>query len=693
MGQTKKLNLSLTTPLGTDKLLIQKLGGTEMVSGLFRFDLEMTSKENNLSFDNIVGKNVTVTMDYGEGQKRYYNGIVGRFVQYGTDERATIYHAEVYPWLWLSAFVHNSRIFQEKSVPEIIKAVLSDLGFTDVKDQLKGTYSPREYCVQYQESVFDFVSRLMEDEGIFYFFEHESGKHTLVLADDASNHVSCPGFDKARLQRSGSSLVEDDVLTQCAMEQSVGTGKYAVDDFNFETPSADLLSSVDGNNKYRIYEYSAGFKETSVGSKIADKRLQAHELPTKLFRGSGYCRAFVAGFKFKVQDHERPDFNGEYVLREVRHSASQEDYANSFVSFPTSVPYRPPRNTRRPTIAGSQTAIVVGPSGEEIFTDKYGRVKVQFHWDQEGKKDENSSCWIRTTHGWAGKSWGSIFIPRIGQEVIVSFLEGNPDRPIITGMVYNAEQTVPYTLPDDKTKSAIKTRSSKKGDTKTFNEIRFQDLKGSEEFYMHAEKDMKIVVENNRTTTIGDPNTAKDGSETVDIKKNRTVTIKEGNEKLTVTKGNRTVDVQKGKETHNVKDTRTLTVTGNETHNNKADFTQNVTGNYTLNVDGDLLIDVKGKVTVKSGKDMLHQSSAKLTNKSTADLTNDAGANLKNKAAANLDNEAGANLTNKGGAKLENKAPTVTNNADAKLENKAGGMHDVTAGGILKLQGAMVKIN
>jgi type VI secretion system secreted protein VgrG len=687
------IRLHLTSAFGADKLRVEKFTGTERISGLFRYDLGMVSSESSLDFSLIVGKNVTVTMDYGTGQMRYFNGIVGRFVQSGTDGRYTTYYAEVYPWLWLCTMTQDCRIFQNKTVPDIITELLNELGFTDITNKLTGTYTAREYCVQYRESAFDFVSRLMEEEGIYYFFAHEAAKHSLVLADDSSANLACPGLASVKMKRAGGSVMEEDVLLQCTLEQRVTAGKYAMEDFNFETPSTDLLVSAEGTGTLRVYEYPAAYSVTADGEKIANKRLQAHELPAKLLRGESCCRAFIAGSKFDVKDHLRTDINSTYVLAELNVYATQDSYSNSFTAYLFSVPYRPKMITKKPVIVGTQTAIVVGQSGEEIFTDKYGRVKVQFHWDQLGKKDENSSCWVRVTQGLAGKAWGSIFIPRMGQEVIVSFINGDPDRPLVTGMVYNAEQTVPYTLPDKKTQSTIKTRSSKKGDTKTFNEIRFEDLKGSEEIYIHAEKNMNIVVENNRTVKVGDDDTAKDGSETIEIKNNRTTTIKEGDEVLTVEQGNREVDVQSGTETHSVAGTRDLSVSGEETHTNDDSFTQEVAKDYTLKVDGNLLIDVKGTVTIKSGKDLLVESAAKVTIKSKTVMLSQSATTLTNKSGTDLTIDAGTNMNNKAGVKIESKSLTITNDASAQLTNKSGGMGEVSAGGILTVKGAMVQIN
>lgn len=551
------LALTVSTPLGQDTLLLTRVRGEERLSGLFRFTLDMTSEDSNLDFDSIVGQNATVTLELATGTKRYFNGIVGRFVQAGRDVRCTTYYAELYPWLWLLTMTRDCRIFQNQSVPTIIESIFSELGFTDYKNALSATYTARDYCVQYQESAYDFVSRLMEDEGIFYFFEHEEGKHTLVLADDADAHANCPGQATVRWANCFPSRHHEDVITHCTLAQQVIPNAYALDDFNFETPSTDLLvTAQSAAGQRRLYDYPGGFTKRETGEQMANKRLEARELPQKLLRGDGFCSTFAAGYTFTLSGHNRNDVNGAYVLRWVSHTATPERYANSFEAFPTTVPFRPPQVTTKPVIVGSQTALVVGKKGEEIWTDKYGRVKVQFPWDQKGKNDENSSCWVRVAQGWAGKGWGTLFVPRIGTEVIVSFLEGDPDRPIITGMVYNAQQTVPYVLPDEQNKSTIKTRSTKQG--QAGNEIRFDDAKDAEELFVHAQKDLKLDVENDYQ-----------------------------------------LDVKAGNETHQVKGTRDLTVNGNETHVNQAGHTHQVSGDCILKVKGNLTIEAQGEVTIK----------------------------------------------------------------------------------------------
>lgn len=677
--------LSVSTPLGEDKLLLRSVRGEERISGLFHFQLEMQSEDASLDFASIVGKSATVTVVLADGTKRYINGIVGRFVQAGSDARFTTYFAELHPWLWLCTMNVDCRIFQNKSVTAIVTELLSELGFTDVSNKTTGSYEAIEYCVQYNESTFSFVSRLLESAGIFYFFDHADGKHTLVLGDDASAFADCAGAATVDYGTFGN-WTQQNLVTGCTIEQAVIPGKYAVDDFGFETPSTELMGSSDstkekGGEKRRMYEYPGGFVKKDAAEELAKLRMQEHELPQKSIRGTSYCRAFVAGAKTKLQKHPREDANAAYVLHRISHDASARDgYRNSFEAFPADAVFRPRRITRKPAILGTQTAIVVGKKDEEIWTDQYGRVKVKFHWDQLEPRDETSSCWIRVAQGWAGKAWGSMFLPRIGQEVVVTFLDGDPDRPLITGAVYNAEQTVPYALPAEQTKSTIKSNVSKDGGG--FNEIRFEDKKDSEEVFVQAQKDLNTIVHNNETRKVGFEK--KDaGNQTIDVYNDRTVTLDQGNETLQVKSGNRDVKVDKGNETHAVGGTRDVTVTGAETHTSKDAFTHKVTSNYTLTVNGDLTIDVKGKVTIKSAMEMLLQSGMDLTAKAALALKT-AGLSTENKATTEAKNEA-LTITNKATVHLENNAVMV--------DNKASAMQTVDGGGMLVTKGGIVMIN
>ncbi len=678
--------LSITTPLGEDKLLIRSMHGEERISGLFHFFVEAVSEDKALDFSAIVGKSATVKMALADGSTtRYINGIVGRFVQAGSDARFFTYFLELHPWFWLMSMSVDCRIWQNKSVIDIVTGLFGELGFTDYRNSTTGTYTALEYCVQYNESAFAFVSRLFEDHGIFYYFEHEDGKHTLVFADASSAFTDCPGAATVDYATSGL-WTQQNVVTSCVLEQAVIPGKYAVDDFGFETPSTDLLGSTDSTKATngttrRIYEYPAGFLKKDDGDAKAKLRMEEKEVPQKSLRGTSFVRAWYPGAKSTLAKHYRDDANAAYAIGRVSHSATPESYSNTFEAFPADLTYRPARTTRKPVIPGTQTAIVVGKSGEEIWTDKYGRIKVQFHWDQLGKSDENSSCWIRVAHGWAGKGWGQIFLPRIGQEVVVSFLEGDPDRPLITGSVYNAEQTVPYTLPADQTKSTIKSNVSKGGGG--FNEFRFEDKKDSEEVFLQAQKDLNTVVKHDETHKVGTNNKDGEGNQTIEIYNNRTVTLTKGTDKLQIKEGNLDIDVDKGNETHDTAGTRDVTVTKKETHTNKDEFEQKVTKNYTLTIDGDLAITVKGTVTFKSTGDMTLQTSGKLTEKATGDVAV-SGANITNKATTDFKAEA-TNITNKASLNL--------NGEGTMVKTKSSGMHNVEAGGILTVKGSLVKIN
>lgn len=570
-AESEETWLYVLTPLDESprKFFLHEVEGIEQISGLFHFKLILKTDDNTIDFSQILGENITVVIEQYDGTKRHINGVVFRFIQAGYDGKITTYYAEIRPWLWHLTLTSNSRIFQNQTVPEIIAAVFSDLGFTDFDDRTSSTYQQRVYCTQYQETAFEFISRLMEDEGIFYFFEHSQDTHTLVMADDADGHQSCPGLETASIRHVFQDRqATDKLIDRCSFEQQLIPNKFGAEDYNFETPDTDLITSVDGSleGNLRIYEYPGGFTTAAAGETIANRRIESYELPQKLLKGQGFCRTFMAGCKFDLQNHEREEMNGSYVLRSLSIWATQDRYTNTFDAFPADISFRPFPITPKPKIFGAQTAVVVGKSGEEIWTDQYGRVKVQFHWDQEGQKDENSSCWVRVAQIWAGKNWGTLFIPRIGTEVIVSFLEGDPDKPIIIGTVYNATQTVPYTLPDDKNKSTIKTISTKEGTAG--NEICFDDTKDSEKLYIHAQKDMVAEIENDQTVT---------------VTKNRSVTIKEENDSLTVEKGDRTVTISQG----------------NETHTNAADFTQKVTGNFVLEVTGNLTLKATGEVTIK----------------------------------------------------------------------------------------------
>lgn len=657
-------NLQITTPFGADKLLLARVHVDERISQPFRIELELLAEDTALDFKKIVGKDVTVKLVYGEDKSRFFHGLVTRFVQSGRRGKLASYFAEVHPTLWLLGKTRDSRIFQQKKVPEIVKGILSDHGVTPVEDKLTATYAKRDFCVQYEESDLDFISRLLEDEGIYYYFKHADGKHTLVLGDDTSGHAACPDLAKAKYRGEvQAALAQPDVVVSCAVEQQVIVGSYAISNYNFETPTTSLLAKTDGKDtKLKVYEYPGAHADKSAGEERSKLRLEAEEASAVRAVGASYVRQMSAGHTFELDEHERADANAEYLLLSVVHSASGQHYTNTFEAIPKATPFRPPRVTPRPVIYGGQTAMVTGKSGEEIYTDEHGRIKVHFFWDRLGKQDEQSSCWVRVAQSWAGKGWGTMFLPRVGQEVVVTFLGGDPDRPLVTGSVYNADQTTPYALPDEMTKSTILSRSTKKGSEG--NELRFEDKKDSEEVYLHAQKDQKFEVKHDFETEVGNDMTV-----TV-VKGDRTVTVEKGDETLTVSKGNRSVSVDKGDEQHAVKGARTLQVDGDESHNIKGEFLRKVKGGYTLKVDGDLTIDCKGAVTIKSGTSLLIKSGLDLALKSTTDLALKGGTDLK--AASTL----GLSL-----------------NAGTMLDAKATIMGTIDGGVLLTAKGVLVKIN
>jgi type VI secretion system secreted protein VgrG len=553
---------TLTTPLGKDKLLLKAFRGSEGMSRLFRFELDLLSEDPGIKYTDIIGKSVTISLKQADGTPRYFNGVISRFGQGGADVRFTTYRAEMVPWLWFLTRTADCKIFQNMTIPDIIKKVFQGLGFNDFSDSLKASYQARDYCVQYRETDFNFISRLMEEYGIYYFFKHEQGKHTLVLGDDPSANSDCPGQNQFRFYIETTAVLDEDVVNGWNAEQELRTGKSTLTDYNFETPSSSLLAStatidtVGGNSQFDTYDYPGKYLKKNDGESLTKIRMQEEESVHLVVHGTGNARSMVSGYKFTLKEHYREDMNTSYLLTEIEHTAHttaystakvkmEEHYANSFKCIPASVPFRPLRQTRQPTVKGPQPAVVVGPSGEEIYTDKYGRVKVQFFWDRLGKNDENSSCWIRVAQSWAGKNWGVFFLPRIGQEVMVDFLEGDPDQPLVTGRVYNADQMPPYGLPDNMTQTVMKTRSSKGGSTDNFNEITFEDKKGSEFIHIHAEKDMKREVENDDALTVGH-------DQTIDITNNRTETVDQGNESVTIKTGNRLVEVSQGNDDHKI---------------------------------------------------------------------------------------------------------------------------------------------
>jgi type VI secretion system secreted protein VgrG len=629
--------------MGEDDLLLEVFKGKETLSKPFHFELQMLAEaDTKVEFDKLLGQPMTVKLTIPDQDPRYFHGIVSRFSQgqrvVGPDGFFTFirYYAEVVPSLWLLTRRTQSRIFQAKNVIDILKVVFKGMKVTYSQE---GTFEKRDYCVQYRETDFDFASRLMEEEGLYYFFKHTESGHEMVLANTPAKHPKLTP-NKIRFEEAGGGNRLDECITSWVKEQEITSGKYTLGEFEFEltnqkvTATQPILETVEvgtvshklkvgGNDQLEVYEHpgryaqrfdgvnSAGNDRKADLDKIGDDgkrtvgiRMQQTAVAGIVIQGRSDARAMCAGYRFDLDEHF--DANGSYVLTDVTHEASQEGaftakkgkqpafrYGNRFRCIPFALPFRPARVTPKSHVDGPQTAVVVGPSGDEIFTDKYGRVKVQFHWDRDGQNDASSSCWVRVGTPWAGKQWGMIHIPRIGQEVIVAFEEGDPDQPLIIGSVYDAANMPPYTLPDNKTQSGIKSRSSLKGDTEFFNELRFEDKKDSEDIYFHGQKDFHRVVEHDDDLKVGN-------DQVREIAKNRTQTIKEGNDTYTLKKGNRVETLEEGDETLTMKKgSRT------ETLENGSDTLTLKKGarTETLEDGDDTLTLKKGSRTIKVQKD------------------------------------------------------------------------------------------
>ncbi|WP_137110072.1 type VI secretion system Vgr family protein [Rhodobacter sp. SY28-1] len=588
-------NITVSTALG-DKLLFSQMEGWDEISQCFRYELGLVSKDINVKAEDILGTPVTITVRT-DSAKRFIHGIVAEFAFHEYREDYAHYRAVLRPWLWFLTNRSDNRIFQKKSVVEIIEEVWKPYAHVKVEKRLKKSYPPRDYCVQYRESDLTFVQRLMEHEGIFYHFDHADGDHTLVLSDANASVKDAEGFETIKFRgEAGNVIGQDDVITQLLPRTSVRSGVYVHTDYDFKKPATDLMTKSDAPKSHEaakgeLYHYPGDYIEVGAGEPLAAIRLEEAQAPHVRVAAEGNVRGLWSGVSFTLEEFEREADNQKYlVLRsdyemwDDQYRAGMQRQGEGFgVQLqlqPLSLAFRPERRTPKPLMSGPQTAVVVGPSGEEIFTDEYSRVKVQFHWDRLGGKDENSSCFVRVSSVWAGSGWGFIQIPRIGQEVIVDFLEGDPDMPIITGRVYNAAQMPPYGLPANATQSGWKSNSSPGGGG--WNEMRFEDKKGSEEVYFQAEKDHNELVKNNETRTIGNDFAEDVGHDAKqDIGHDRTETV--GNDKSVTVGHDKTTSIGNN-DTETVGVDRALTVGSNETISIGSSSSETIGLNHTQTV-------------------------------------------------------------------------------------------------------------
>lgn len=656
----------ISTPLGEDFLLIDRLTATEEISSLFSYEVGLLHEEEAGTYDSkptvvdvksILGKEVTIDIAQRDGTIRTLSGIVNRFSQGPRDTKFSYYNATIVPNIWLLTQSSQSRIFQHKSVPDILKEVFA--GFR-VSYEQQGDFKPRNYCVQYRETDFDFASRLMEEEGLYYFFEHEGGKNKMIIGNTPQSHPDCPSKCDIPF---GIKLPDSEdfvgTINDWQEDCRLQTGKVTFWDHHFQTPSNKLdisqptLFKVADNDNLEVYDYPGGYarkfddidrgggERSDVQNVFDDKTkkaeiaMQSLDSQYRVITGMGDCSSMTAGHRFNFFNHPSDAQNAQYLITSIKHQIEQspdyrtednvdEPYTNNFTCIATgegSPPFRPERKTPKPIVQGSQTAFVVGLEGEEIFTDKYGRVKVQFHWDREGKNDADSSCWVRVAQAWAGNTWGMMFIPRIGMEVIVEFLEGDPDQPIIKGCVYNKAAMPPYTLPDEKTKMTIKSDSSKGG--QGFNEFRFEDKKGSEQVFIHGEKDLDVRIKNDRREWTGNDQhlvVKRDRREKID-RDTHLIVKRDQIEKI---ERDRHIEV-KGKEAVKITGSQSSKVTGNVGKEIGGNKSEEVTG--ALYVKGmNIVIEATAQLTLKVGGNFVNINAGGVQINGTMVLINSGGA-------------------------------------------------------------------
>ncbi|MFL0809008.1 MAG: type VI secretion system tip protein VgrG [Agarilytica sp.] len=617
--------------LGADTFLLTGFEGSEYISDLSEFNIDVISENLNINPESIVGKTTTVTIQ--DDFERVFHGYIRSFT-YGEIAASDVrqYKMTMVPWLWFLTKTNNHRIFQDKNTKEIISHVFQNHGFTDFDFRAQdGT--KREYCIQHNESDFNFVSRLLEEEGIAYYFQHESNKHKLILVDQKNAYDE---FAQSNLEYSNGSSPNHQ-LSRWEHLYNYKKGQWSFSDYNFKEPAKKLFSNTKTTSKFannanfEHYEYGA-MNDFSSGDDLVKIRLDAEEAGINLVSASSDCTTFYAGGKFKVEKHDSASEKGEYIVVRIHHRAfdnthlsgqsAGSGYTNNFICIPSDVHFRPQQIHKRPVMRGPQSAIVTGPAGEEIYVDDLGRVKVQFYWDRDGNNDENTSCFIRVMQQWAGAQWGASFIPRIGHEVIVDFIEGDPDRPIITGTVYNGKNKPPF---DSKTKSGWRTRSSKSGSAANCNELIFDDKKDNEQIFIHAEKNMDTEVENDETLTVDNDRSKHvkhDESSTIDNDRSKTI----GNNQSESIGKNVTISVGENHD-ENIGTNMTVSVGKDLSETVGGKHTENVSKEYKLSAKS-ITLEAQDQITLKTG-------SAQIVMKKSGDITI-SGKNINVKGSGNV---------------------------------------------------------
>lgn len=607
---------------GAPEIEVAYFQAHEGISEPFAVNVALAST-SQIQYNDVIQKETLLTISGGEAD-RHFHGIVRKFEHTGKNGLKYLYQAEIVPFLQLLSLEKDCRIFQNKDVHEIVADIFHESGIPADRYEfrLKNKDHLRKFCVQYRETDMDFVCRLLQEEGIFYFFEHSKDKHVMVFGDDTVNYKSIEGNPEIPFKPANGLNPEKESISYVDFSRRLRPGTYTHTNYNFKKPSVDLETKERGKDeklqKFEIYDYPGPYGQEDRGKKLAKIRLEAGKALEEQANGSSNCPRLAAGFTFKLEGHDFKSFNREYLLVGVSHSGQQPQaleeqsgsgagasYSNNYAAIPSTVAFRPLKSIEKPYVRGLQTATVVGRKGEEIHTDPWGRVAVQFHWDRRGKNDENSSCWIRAGQMWGGGGWGAQFIPRVGDEVLVDFMEGDPDWPIIVGCVYNEANQPIYDPTKNKTQSGIRTRSYPDGPG--FNELRFEDKKGEEHIYLQGERDWNILVKNDKGQNVGHDETlsvANNRTKTVGANQSETIgankEIQVGADHTETIGANMNLTVAQSK-AESVGSNTSLSVGGTKTESVALASAENVGGAKAITVGGALAITVAGAMNTAVG--------------------------------------------------------------------------------------------
>ncbi len=615
--------MQISTPLGKDKISLLGFVAEEGMSQLYSISASMYTLANQIKLSDLVGKSVTISVNskYKDETLRYFQGIVSHLETKGSGSvirnkpvEYTYYDAVIVPKAAFMANRKNCRIYQNKSVIDIASDLFSHHKVA-FKDMTKGSSPKYEFCVQYEETDLDFLCRLLQQEGIFFFFEHSKKEHILKLVNDVNSYVKCKDSEVMFNTRKGN----HSSVTKWSGGLTMVSGAFSQQGYDFKQPKESpkgnsVVSTLPAQNTYEVFDYVGESELNKRAKQTATMRLEALQKDMHKCAGTSDCSQFLVGKLFTFKDHEEKHIVGKtFLLTWIRTSVSSDgdEYTNHFECVPEKTPYRAVALHKKPLINGVQTAVVTGEKGDEILVDKYGRVKVQFHWDREGKNDSSSSCWIRISQNWAGNKWGAFFFPRVGQEVLVDFINGDPDQPIISGAVYNVDLMPPYDLPSKKTQSGIKSRSSKTGGADNFNELRFDDEKGKELFAVQAEKDYEILIKNDSSTKVMNNSTETvTKAQTVEIGETRTIKVKKDD----------ALNVDGACDTTIAKD-YTLKLGAGQTVSVAKDDKLDVTGSRSVSITQSHKLSAGTKLTITGGQEIsLAAGAASITLKASGEV-------------------------------------------------------------------------